>query len=157
MIAHLVGANSCRHATLTAKRVARELRGDRDASVNAGDENGDLEEAGPSRKKRKLFLNVEKTLTQPELKVYKGISIPFNNKQAAMVKRQFLRATVSANLPFRWTEDPEVIKLFLLFRSAAFDVIPARKVLAGRLLDKESSEVELQLQHALKGKYATLS
>lgn len=143
MIAHLVGANSCRYATSAAKRAARELRGGQDAGSNADDEND--EEAGPSRKKRRLFSNVEKTLTQTELKVYKGITIPFSGEQAAMVKKQFLRATISANLPFRWTDDPEVIKLFLLFRSSAFDVIPGRKALAGHLLDAQSSEVEQQL------------
>jgi hypothetical protein len=155
MIAHLIGMKPCGHASSAAKRAARELRGDQDAGADADDENG--EEAGPPRKRRKLFVNVEKSLTQSELKVYRGITIPFNDEQAAMVKKQFLRATISANIPFRWTEDPEVVKLFLLFRSAAPDVMPARKALAGHLLDKESSEVELQLQEALNGRFATLS
>jgi hypothetical protein len=155
MIAHLIGANPCRYATSAARRVAKELRGGQDAGADADDENG--EEAGPSRKKRKLFSNVEKSITQTELKVYKGISIPFSSEQTAMVKKQFLRATISANLPFRWTEDPEVIKLFLLFQSSAFDVIPARKALGGCLLDRQSSEVEQQLREVLKGRYVTLS
>src|SRR5438552_2009517 len=87
-----------------------------------------------------------------ELKVYKGITVPFNDQQVAMVEKQFLRATISANLPFRWTEDPEVMKLFLLFRSTAGDVMPSRKVLAGRLLDEESSKVEGELVEALRNK-----
>jgi len=58
---------------------------------------------------------VQKTATQAKLKVYKGITVPFNQDQVAMVKRQFLQATISANLPFQWTDDPEVFKLFLLF------------------------------------------
>jgi hypothetical protein len=155
MIAHLVGKKPCQYATSAAKKTTRELRGDQDATSNADDEKH--QEAGPPQKKRKLFSNIERTLTQTELKVYKGISIPFTDEQAAMVKKQFLRATISANLPFRWTEDPEVVKLFLLFRSAAFKVIPARKTLATSLLDDEGSKVELQLQDALKGRYGTLS
>ncbi|KAH9964092.1 ribonuclease H-like domain-containing protein [Russula compacta] len=151
MIAHLVGTNPCRYTTSAAKKVARELHGGKDAGSDADDENG--EEAGPSRKKRKLFSDIEKTLTQMELKVYKGITIPFSDKQIVVVKNQFLLATVSANLPFRWTEDPEVIKLFLLFQSHAFDVIPSRKTLAGHLLDEQSSKVEQKLQQALKGRY----
>jgi len=74
-----------------------------------------------------------------------------------MVKRQFLQATISANLPFQWTDDPEVIKLFLLFQSAACDVILPRKVLAGRLLDEESTKVESELVEALKNRYCTMS
>ena len=155
MIAHLVGSKPCRNATSAAKRAARELRGDEDVGTNADDENG--EETGSSRKKRKLFVNIEKALTQTELKVYKGISVPFNREQVAIIKQQFLRATISANLPFRWTGDPEVLKLFLLFRSAAFDVIPQRKALAGPLLNEASSKVELRLQEVLKGRYGTLS
>ncbi|KAH9981889.1 hypothetical protein BJV74DRAFT_797695 [Russula compacta] len=110
MIAHLVGTNPCRYATSAVKKVARELRGGKDAGSDADDENG--EEAGPSRKKRKLFSDIEKTLMQTELKVYKGITIPFSDEQIVVVKNQFLLATVSANLPFRWTEDPEHISSY---------------------------------------------
>jgi hypothetical protein len=151
MIAHLIGRKPCRFASSAAKKAARELRGDQDTSSNADDE------GGPSQKKRKLFSNIEKTLTQTELKVHKGISIPFTDEQTGVVKKQFLWATISANLPFRWTEDPEVVNLFLLFRSAAFKAIPSRKTLAGSLLDDESSKVELQLRDTLKGRYGTLS
>ena len=157
MIAHLVGANPCRHTASAARRAARELRGDQDAGTNADNEDGEGEEVGPSRKKRKLLVNVEKSLKQSKLEVFKGITIPFNSDQATMIKKQFLQATISANLPFRWTDDPEVVKLFLMFRSSASNVIPPRKALAGHLLDKESSEVELQLQEALKNRFATLS
>jgi hypothetical protein len=108
-------------------------------------------------KKRKLISGVEKSLKQSKLKVFKGISVPFTREQIGIVKQQFLRATISANLPFRWTEDIEVVKLFLLLRSTAADVIPARKVLAGTLLNDASQMVETQLVETLKGKYGTLS
>jgi hypothetical protein len=151
MIAHLVGTKPCRYVTSAAKRAARELR---NVGTNAEDEN--REEAGPSKKKRKLFSNVKRTLIQTELKVYKGISIPFSSEQMAIINKQFLRATISANLPFRWIEDIEIVKLFLLFRSAVSEVIPERKVLAGPLLNEECSKVELQLKEVLKGRYGTL-
>jgi hypothetical protein len=54
-------------------------------------------------------------MKQSQLKVFRGIQVPFSEEQEAIVCKQFLRATISANLPFRWDEDPEVIQLFLLF------------------------------------------
>jgi hypothetical protein len=51
----------------------------------------------------------------------------------------------------------EVIKLFIMFRSMACDVIPARDVLSGTLLNAASSEVEKKLREALYHKYAILS
>jgi hypothetical protein len=87
MIAHLVGTKPCCYATSVAKRAARELHGDKDVGTNADDE--DSGETMP-RKKRKLFVDVKRTLTQTELKVYKGISIPFNSEQVAIIKQQFL-------------------------------------------------------------------
>ncbi|KAJ7850465.1 hypothetical protein B0H13DRAFT_2674451 [Mycena leptocephala] len=44
---------------------------------------------------------------QWELKVYKGNDIPFSDDQKSAIARQTLRATQSANLPERWTTDPE--------------------------------------------------
>ena len=44
-----------------------------------------------------------------------------------------------------------------MFRSAACDVIPARKVLAGRLLNEEGDRVEQELEKVLKGKYVVLA
>jgi hypothetical protein len=103
-----------------------------------------------------VFRNVEKAMKQPELKVYRGANIPFSSSELERIRAQFLRATVSANLPFRWTEDVEVIKLLLMFRSTACDAIPSRDVLSGTLLDKASSEVEKTLRAALKLKYVVL-
>ncbi|KAJ6623275.1 hypothetical protein B0H10DRAFT_1944001 [Mycena sp. CBHHK59/15] len=68
---------------------------------------------------------VEKSMEQTQLKVFKGLNIPFSDAQVEAVCTQFCRATISANLPFRWTVDPEIIKLFLMFRSTATDIMPA--------------------------------
>ncbi|KAJ7234711.1 hypothetical protein C8J57DRAFT_1249061 [Mycena rebaudengoi] len=43
-----------------------------------------------------------------------GTNIPFSSAEIERVRNQFLRATISANLPFRWTEDIEIIKLFIM-------------------------------------------
>lgn len=48
---------------------------------------------------------IERSFTQSQLKILRGIEVPFNSEQADIVHEQFLRATISANLPFRWVED----------------------------------------------------
>lgn len=99
---------------------------------------------------------VKKKMKQGPLKVFCGVDIPFSEKETDMIQRQFLRAMVSANLPFRWLENPEIIKLFLMMHSQANKVIPGCHSISGSLLDHESKRVEQNLQDLLKGKYATL-
>lgn len=154
MIAHLIGKNPvpCPHAsaaaTKTAKRVKEGTSKESDAVVD--DE--------PSRKrKRTEFQVVEKNMQQSHLKVFKGLAIPFSDAQAEIVRNQFLRATISANLPFRWTINPEIIKLFLMFRSTATDVIPSDEVISGRLLDEEAAKVDQAVANILKGRYVTMA
>ncbi|KAJ7820529.1 hypothetical protein B0H14DRAFT_3472280 [Mycena olivaceomarginata] len=111
----------------------------------------------PSRKrKRNEFQVVEKSM-QTQLKVFKGLDIPFSDAQAELVRTQFLRATISANLPFLGTLDPEVIKLFLMFRSTATDVMPSYQVISGRLLNEEVAKVEKEVVRVVKDRYSTLS
>ncbi|KAJ3792207.1 ribonuclease H-like domain-containing protein [Lentinula aff. detonsa] len=105
-------------------------------------------------KKHKAVDRVE--MIQTKLKVFKGISISFNNKEKKAIHKQFLHAMISANLPFLWVKDPEVIKLFLMFRSAAGNVIPSHEVVGGRLLSEEYECVEQELETELKGKKVTL-
>lgn len=158
MIAHLIGNKPCPYASKEAKKVARIERGE--AKDDTASTDADDESEGPSmpaKKRKRIFGKVKESVKQTELKVFKGISIPFNDTQKTLIRNQFLRATISANLPFRWTEDAEVIKLFLLFRSTACDVIPSRQALAGSLLDEESRRVEKCLVEALKGKYVVLA
>lgn len=65
--------------------------------------------------RKKLLNNVEAYLKQSQLKFFCGINVPFTPEQQDAVHEQFLCATISANLLFRWVEDPEVMALFLLF------------------------------------------
>ncbi|KAJ6618631.1 hypothetical protein B0H10DRAFT_2189463 [Mycena sp. CBHHK59/15] len=154
IIGHLLGNNPtpCPHASAAARKFAKELKGEGKLKVAADDE----DEEGLSRKrKRAEFKLVEKNMQQTQLKVFKGLNIPFSDAQAETVRTQFLRATISANLPFRWTVDPEIIKLFLMFRSTATEVIPTDKVISGRLLDEEVAKVDKAVAKIVKGRYVT--
>lgn len=162
MIAHLVGREPCTHATDEARDVARSLQpgastatqaapsGKRKVSDTGGNESG-------AKRARTATHTHVKNHVQSTLKTYRGIDIPFSAEQAQAIEAQFLRATISANLPYRWVEDPEVITLFLLFRSAACDVMPSRKVLADRLLDEEHERCEKVVKKSIGGKAVTLS
>ncbi|KAF9009846.1 hypothetical protein BDZ89DRAFT_1047717 [Hymenopellis radicata] len=114
---------------IKASMIGHLLKCPNGISTNNDDEAGtdtDTEGDGvkePAKKKRKLLTNVKKIFTQTELKVFSGINIPFNANQKAAVQAQFARATISANLPFRWVNDPEVTKLFLMFRMTADDKV----------------------------------
>ncbi|KAJ3713245.1 hypothetical protein DFJ43DRAFT_1165259 [Lentinula guzmanii] len=165
MIAHILGGTkTCRNASTAAIDTAKRLRSQsqKNASSNKrkstsdGDESDTTGQAEPSPSKRlKPADRTEKI--QQKLKVYRGLDIPFNDEQTAAVKAQFLRATISAKLPFRWVTDPEVIKLFTMFRSTAQDVMPSNGVLSERLLDEEADRVEEELLAELNQKAVTLT
>jgi hypothetical protein len=53
-------------------------------------------------------------------------------------------------------ENREVQKLIGLLRSAGPEILPSRKVVAGRLLDNAAEKVEVQVKRALQGKEAGL-
>ncbi|KAF7371850.1 DUF659 domain-containing protein [Mycena venus] len=150
MIAHLI---TCPNASAAAKKAAKALKGGKKEKED-GNDDGDE----PSRKwKRVEFTVVEKSMQQTKLKVFKGLNIPFSDAQAEIVRSQFLHATISTNLPFRWTVNPEVIKLFLLFRSTATDVMPSDEVISGRLLDEAAAKVDEEVARAMKDRYVTIS
>ncbi|KAJ6562267.1 hypothetical protein B0H19DRAFT_1210101 [Mycena capillaripes] len=150
MIAYLI---ACPHASAAAKKIVKEAKG---GKREQRDSDSDDEE--PSRKRKWAeFTVVEKSMQQTQLKVFKGLNIPFSDAQSEMVRSQFLRATVSANLPFCWTINPEVIKLFLMFRSTATDVMPLDEVIGGRLLDEAAAKVDKEVVAMVKSKYVMMS
>ncbi|KAF5336779.1 hypothetical protein D9758_017707 [Tetrapyrgos nigripes] len=166
MVAHILGGTKpCRSASEKARKTAEAIRkGDqrKKRKGNVHEESGeeadkeDNDKAGPaSSKRRKVIDRVE--LRQTELKVFKGISVPFTEEQKLAIHAQFLRASASANISFEWVDDPEVIKLFLMFRSAAGDVIPSSKVLRGRILNEEFERVENELKEELKDQKVTVT
>ncbi|KAJ7202919.1 ribonuclease H-like domain-containing protein [Mycena pura] len=120
-----------------------------------GEEDVEADDEGPggSRKgkKRKLVQAVETSFSQSTLKVYRGNDIPFSEDQKSGIARQTLRATQSANLPERWTSDPEVMKLFMMLRSRAMDAIPSRRQLGGTLLAQAAAEIDAKIAAQVKG------
>ncbi|KAJ6543742.1 hypothetical protein DFH09DRAFT_1088606 [Mycena vulgaris] len=158
MIAHLIGSRPCPHASATAKSTAKKIKTGKGKAPAPDSDADDESDPQPASKKRKaIFRSVDKAMKQPELQVYRGANIPFSAAEVERLRVQFLRATVSANLPFLWTEDVEIIKLFIMFRSTACDVLPARDVISGTLLNNASAEVEKNLRAELKTQYVVLS
>ncbi|KAK7051671.1 hypothetical protein VNI00_004650 [Paramarasmius palmivorus] len=153
MAAHL---KKCLHVTKAAKKVAEREVPSKSNGKRVLGANDDSDDEAECLKKRRLEETAEKILKQTELKPFKGLDIPFTADQIPQLLAQFLRATLSANLPFHWVEDPEVITLFLMFRSMACDVIPERKYLLGKLLDNAHDNVEDMLVKLFKGLMATL-
>jgi hypothetical protein len=160
MLAHILGkgGNSpCLNATSKARKMARAVKkgkGKRERENSGSESENDIDKKQP---KRKQITNVETSLKQSQLKVFQGIQVPFTTEQEEIVHEQFLRATISANLPFQWVEDPEIITLFLLFQDTAGDVMPSRKQISGKLLDNADAKVSKQLKVAWHGKYAVLA
>ncbi|KAJ7175217.1 ribonuclease H-like domain-containing protein [Mycena crocata] len=134
-----------------AEKRAKEKR--KQVAGGEDDAEADDEGAGGSsgRKKRKLVQAVETSFSQSKLKVYKGNDIPFSEDQKRAIANQTLRATQSANLPEQWTSDPEVMKLFMMMRSRAMDVIPSRSQLGGSLLERAATEIDAKIAAQVKG------
>ncbi|KAK6991514.1 DUF659 domain-containing protein [Favolaschia claudopus] len=170
MAAHL---RRCEHATAEEKAMAVRISPTKKEKEEAqkgkgkrkqadGDEKGadaDDESVGGSGggKKRKLVQAVEASFSQSQLKVFRGIEVPFSADHKHAIAQQTLRATQSANLPERWTEDPEVMKLFLMMRSKAMEVIPSRRELGGSLLRDAANEVDEKIAAQVKGQDVTMS
>jgi hypothetical protein len=83
---------------------------------------------------------------------YRGVDMPFSSSEIAAVQAQALRAAISANLSFRVYEDPEIIKLFWMMRTAAPNILPSAKAVGGRLLNDAAEIVELKMDKLLHGK-----
>ncbi|KAF5349830.1 hypothetical protein D9757_015258 [Collybiopsis confluens] len=123
MAAHLVGSKPCPHTLSRAKKIAKQVKKGDTAGDDGDDELSDGEE--PLRKKRKVVEKVKQT----KLVFPKGIAIPFTDDEEKRIKTQFLRATISANLPFRWVDDPEVIKLFFIVEGELKKILKGQYVI----------------------------
>lgn len=93
-----------------------------------------------------------KKFKQAPLKTYRGIDMPFSEDEKNAVQAQALRAVISANLPFRAMENPEMLKLFRLLRTAAPEIIPSRRIIGGRLLDDAAATVDAKMRKMLRGR-----
>ncbi|KAG6861616.1 hypothetical protein C0995_014055 [Termitomyces sp. Mi166 len=160
MIAHILGknrANPCLNVSAQALKIAKTIKkGKGKRSKDEASEN-EADDEKEGRKLKKLLTKVKASMKQSQLKVFCGINIPFTPEQEEVIQKQFLWATVSANLPFQWIEDPEVMTLFLLFWLTAGDVIPSQKQVSGQLLNNANDVVTDQLKTSLQGKYVVLT
>ncbi|KAJ7909552.1 hypothetical protein B0H13DRAFT_2233060 [Mycena leptocephala] len=143
MIAHLIGAKPCPNASKEARAAARKVALKAAAAEEDATDGDDELDGGAPPKKRK--------------RIAAGIDIPFSEAQKKIIQTEFLHTTISASLPFRWVINPEVIKLFFMFRSAAGAVMPDRKALSGRLLNEESTRVAENIDKVLRGRYVLIS
>ncbi|KAJ7625146.1 hypothetical protein B0H17DRAFT_1151269 [Mycena rosella] len=93
-----------------------------------------------------------KRLRQGFFQVSAGRNQPFTIAEVDEIRAQALRATVSARIPFHARENRELKKLFGLLWTAAPDIMPSRKVIAGRLLNEATEMVEVDVKHGLQGR-----
>ncbi|KAF8883353.1 hypothetical protein CPB84DRAFT_1850995 [Gymnopilus junonius] len=162
MIAHILGKNGskpCPNTSSEAHKTARKAKDPKGKEKREREVSGSESDDKSGRKpaKRKLLTKVKASLKQTQLKVFRRINVPFTKEQQKIVSKQFLRATVSANLPFRWVDDLEIIKLFLLFRATADEAMPNHQQLSGRLLNDADATVMQCLKQVLQGKYVVLA
>ncbi|KZP27364.1 hypothetical protein FIBSPDRAFT_948639 [Athelia psychrophila] len=95
-----------------------------------------------------------KKMRQPSIAthMYPGTKMPFSTAQAAAIQDQALCAVISANLPFHVFENPEVLKLVSMFRSATPGIVPTAKLVGGRLLNKAADIVHEKTVHIFRGR-----
>ena len=65
--------------------------------------------------------------------------VPFTDKQYEDFETQALYACLDANLAFQWTDSEQVMKMFQMCKSSVR--MPRRKIVAGRILDRENNIV----------------
>jgi hypothetical protein len=161
-IAHIIGGQGiqpCLHASDAAKEEATAQR----LALGQTSANSDATLSQSNRKRSQPSSSVEpssgarKKLKQAPLKTYRGVDMPFSKEETQAVQAQVLRAVVSANLSFRAMENPEMLKLFGMLRTAAPGIIPSRKVIGGRLLNEASEKVDSTLERILSKKNLGLS
>jgi len=162
-VAHILGGRgvpACPFATKDAKSQAQSIRDNlttkpltqgvtsakRSVSEMSG---GTVESEGSSKR--------QKSVVQGKLKAYNAFDMPFSSVEVAAIEAQTLRACISANLPFRAFENPEMLKLFGMLRKSAPGIIPSRKVLSNRLLTEAAEVVDKNIEAALQGRELGLS
>ncbi|KAJ7847355.1 hypothetical protein B0H14DRAFT_3676401 [Mycena olivaceomarginata] len=173
-ITHLLGGKgttACIHVTGAARKEARIHKDLEDAkatgragkrSAPAQPISGDVAFAagpststsGPRHDKTASGADepASKRFKQGSFQVFTGRDQPFTTAETEEIQAQVLRATVSAGLPFRMWENPEVVRLVRMFRTAGPDVLPSRKVVGGRLLNEAAEKVEGTVKAVLEMK-----
>lgn len=114
------------------------------ASATSTQKRAHPENPTPGRSKKKF--------KQAPLTTYRGVDMPFSEDEKKAVQAQALRAVISANLPFRAMENPEMLKLFRLLRTAAPEIMPSRRIIGGRLLNDAAAIVDVKMHKVLRGR-----
>jgi len=79
-----------------------------------------------------------------------------SQNEVTAIHCQLLRALLSANIPFSFVDNPEVIKLFRMLRPSYN--LPSRKWISTEILDQVHQEVEHKIQEFVTdAKFLTLS
>jgi hypothetical protein len=163
MITHILGpvgrANlACIHASAEAKAAADTLRLLSNVEVLRPIASTDDSIPSAQAKRTRSGSSITESSQAKKLKgplaafTYKGIDMPFSASEKEAVKAQSLRAVISANLPFRVFEDPEVLKLIKMLRTTGPEIMPTGKVVGGRLLNEASTVSGAKLAKLLRGR-----
>ncbi|KAF8881822.1 hypothetical protein CPB84DRAFT_1751072 [Gymnopilus junonius] len=86
MLAHILGKNKLRASDKEAAWKKRKGKWSREDS----DEEGDDEGSTSKTVKRKLLNNIKSSMKQTQLKVFRGIDIPFSEEQIKIIQQQVL-------------------------------------------------------------------
>jgi hypothetical protein len=147
-LAHLAGQNPCKNASPEALQFATEqkIADANKSSAKSSKHNrlGSMADASGSQSKK---------MRQTDLleRTFRGIDMPFSESEKDAFQAQSLRAVISANWSFRSFENPEVVKLFWMMRSAAPEILPSGKVVGGKLLNDAAAKVESNSSSARMG------
>jgi hypothetical protein len=154
LLAHLAGQKPYKNASPEALQFATEQKvadTNKSSAAKSSKHNqlGSTAEASGSQSKK---------MWQTDLlgKTFRGIDMPFSESKKDAIQAQSLWAVISANWSFRSFENPEVVKLFWMMRSAVPRILPSGKVVGGKLLNDAAAKVESKLDKVLNGKQVGL-
>lgn len=152
-ITHLLGTgrtrkNACKYASQDAIDEAESQAPNPAANPSAG---------GGKEVSVKLSAVSVRKQKQPSITthMYPGTEMPFSTPQTNAIQAQALRAVISANLPFHVFENPEILKLMSMLRSAAPAIMPSAKLVSGRLLNDAAEIVHQKMLLILRNRSDT--
>lgn len=148
---HILGGGSgnvykpCPYTSSEAKAVATEERANSKAKKRGRSDTNIVAAAATVTTKK-----LKQATLLPH--VFKGNDIPFTDAETKAIRAQVLRVMVSANTAARAFEDPEMLRLMGMLRTAAPAIMPTGKVLLGSLLTDAAKPIKAGLAAALNGK-----
>ncbi|KZP22974.1 hypothetical protein FIBSPDRAFT_737980 [Athelia psychrophila] len=138
------GKNPCSHAGKDSIAKVKALRAAKKAATeeSKGSKHSHTESTSTSTESLSSA-PPSKKLKQPSIMthMYAGTEMPFSNIQTEAIQDQALRAVISANLPFHVSENPEVLKLVAMVRTAGPAIMLTAKLVGSRLLTKAADIV----------------